>query len=113
MLTSSEKVSKVSNLRTITALTQPIPDPLQQEMRQVKMVITNPLAVNLTLLPMLAPPNYDEYANAIVEEGVLVTLVCVQPSYTKELCCYRKYVVYQWTFVTLPWSFLLVIVRVI
>mmetsp|Transcript_2831 Transcript_2831/g.8548 ORF Transcript_2831/g.8548 Transcript_2831/m.8548 type:complete len:333 (-) Transcript_2831:249-1247(-) len=65
-------VSNAGGLGTITALTQPDPEALRKEIRQCKELTSNPFAVNLTLLPMLVPPDYNAFANVVVEEGVKV-----------------------------------------
>lgn len=65
-------VSEAGGLGTITALTLPTPQALREEIRKAKKITKKPLAVNLTLLPMLAPPNYQDYADAIVEEGIRI-----------------------------------------
>jgi NAD(P)H-dependent flavin oxidoreductase YrpB (nitropropane dioxygenase family) len=52
-------VSEAGGLGTITALTQKTPEDLRKEIRKCRMLTNKPFAVNLTLLPALAPPNYD------------------------------------------------------
>eukprot|EP00392_Amoebophrya_sp_AT5.2_P017026 g17341.t1 len=46
-------VSEAGGLGTITALTQPSPEALRAEIRKAQKLTKKPLAVNLTLLPML------------------------------------------------------------
>jgi len=65
-------VSEAGGLGTITALTQPSPEALRAEIRKAQKLTKKPLAVNLTLLPMLAPPNYDEYAQVVLDEGIKI-----------------------------------------
>ena len=68
-------VSNAGGLGTVTALSQPSPDALRSEIRKTRALLTDPatpIAVNLTLLPMLAPPNYAEYGDVVVEEGITV-----------------------------------------
>ena len=48
--------------------TQPSPEALQEEIRKCKSLTTKPFGVNLTLLPSLKPPNYDEFASVIEDE---------------------------------------------
>lgn len=52
----------------ITALTQTSPEALRSEIRKCKDLTGKPFGVNLTLMPSLAPPNYQEYANVVEDE---------------------------------------------
>ena len=61
-------VGNAGAIGCITALTQPSPEALQKEIRLCKELSTKPFGVNLTLLPMLQPPNYSEYAKVVEEE---------------------------------------------
>jgi len=65
-------VSNAGGLGIITALTQPSPEALRAEIQKCKKLTSKPFGVNLTLLPALAPPNYDAYAQTIVDEGVRI-----------------------------------------
>lgn len=65
-------VSNAGGLGIITALTQTSPEDLRKEIRKTKELTNKPFGVNMTLLPMLKPPNYDAYANVVVEEGIKV-----------------------------------------
>ena len=51
-------VGNAGGIGCITALTQKSPEDLQKEIRKCKELSKKPFGVNLTLLPMLAPPNY-------------------------------------------------------
>jgi len=61
-------VSNSGAIGCITALTLPSPEALQAEIRLCKSLTTKPFGVNLTLLPMLQPPNYDAYAQVVEDE---------------------------------------------
>ena len=50
-------VSEAGGLGTITALTQRTPEDLRAEIRLCRSLTSKPFAVNLTLLPALAPPS--------------------------------------------------------
>ncbi|MBD9641781.1 nitronate monooxygenase [Ensifer sp. ENS07] len=65
-------VSNAGGLGTLTALTQPTPDALRTEIRRCRAMTKEPFAVNLTILPTVSPPPYEEYARAIVDEGVTI-----------------------------------------
>mmetsp|Transcript_19331 Transcript_19331/g.32376 ORF Transcript_19331/g.32376 Transcript_19331/m.32376 type:complete len:325 (+) Transcript_19331:5468-6442(+) len=65
-------VSEAGGLGIITALTQPSPEALREEIRKCKRMTSKPFGVNLTLLPALAPPDYGSYAQVVIDEGIKV-----------------------------------------
>lgn len=67
-------VSRAGGLGTITALSLPTPEKLREEIHKARDIAgkDKPLAVNLTLLPMLLPPNYDAYVDVVVDENIPV-----------------------------------------
>uniref|UniRef100_A0A6B2L9D4 Uncharacterized protein n=1 Tax=Arcella intermedia TaxID=1963864 RepID=A0A6B2L9D4_9EUKA len=65
-------VSNAGGLGIITALSQPSPEALRQEIQKVKKLTTKPFGVNITLLPAFVPPDYASYAKVILEEGVKI-----------------------------------------
>ena len=68
-------VGNAGGIGCITALTQKSPEDLQKEIRKCKELSKKPFGVNLTLLPMLAPPNYSEYARVVEEEVASASFV--------------------------------------
>jgi NADH:quinone reductase (non-electrogenic) len=71
----AELVAAVANtgaLGFITALTQPTPEDLVKEIARCRDLTDKPFGVNLTILPSISPPPYDEYRRAIVESGITV-----------------------------------------
>jgi NADH:quinone reductase (non-electrogenic) len=69
----AELVAAVANagaLGFITALTQPTPEDLTKEIERCRELTDKPFGVNLTILPAINPPPYDEYRRAIIESGV-------------------------------------------
>ena len=71
----AELVSAVSNagaLGILTALTQPTPEDLAKEIERTREMTDKPFGVNLTVLPTINPPPYEEYAQAIVGSGVKI-----------------------------------------
>lgn len=71
----AELVAAVANagaLGMITALTQPTPDALAAEIARTRELTDQPFGVNLTILPAINPPPYDEYRQVIVESGVKI-----------------------------------------
>lgn len=65
-------VSNAGGLGILTALTQPSPEDLRKEIRKCKTMTSRPFAVNLTLLPSMVPPNYDAYAQVVIDEGIKI-----------------------------------------
>ncbi|KAF2113520.1 hypothetical protein BDV96DRAFT_577930 [Lophiotrema nucula] len=63
-------VSNAGGLGILTALTQPTPEDLRNEIRRCRKMTKNPFGVNLTLLPALVPPDYAAYAQVIIDEGI-------------------------------------------
>ncbi|MEM8593448.1 MAG: nitronate monooxygenase family protein [Pseudomonadota bacterium] len=65
-------VSNAGGLGIITALTQPTPDALLQEIERCNTLTDKPFGVNLTILPSINPPPYKEYAQTIIDSGVKI-----------------------------------------
>lgn len=65
-------VSEAGGLGMITALTQPTPADLIREIERARSLTSKPFGVNLTILPSITPPPYDEYRRAIVDAGVTI-----------------------------------------
>ncbi|BBH68453.1 nitronate monooxygenase [Actinoplanes sp. OR16] len=65
-------VSDAGGLGMITALTQPTPADLAREIERARTLTGKPFGVNLTILPTIKPPPYDEYRKVIVDSGVTI-----------------------------------------
>jgi NAD(P)H-dependent flavin oxidoreductase YrpB (nitropropane dioxygenase family) len=68
-------VSAVSNsgaLGILTALTQPTPEALREEIRRCRDLTDQPFGVNLTILPTASPPPYEAYLDVIIESGIKI-----------------------------------------
>jgi NADH:quinone reductase (non-electrogenic) len=71
----AELVSAVANagaLGFLTALTQPTPEALSAEIARCREMTDRPFGVNLTILPSINPPPYDEYRHAIIDSGITI-----------------------------------------
>ena len=71
----AELVAAVANaggLGMLTALTQPTPGDLAKEIARTRDLTDKPFGVNLTILPSITPPPYDEYRKVIVDEGITI-----------------------------------------
>lgn len=72
---TAEMASAVSNaggLGMLTALTFPTPQDLKKEIERCRTLTDKPFGVNVTLLPSITPPPYEEYIKVIIESGVKV-----------------------------------------
>jgi nitronate monooxygenase len=65
-------VANAGALGFLSALSQPTPEALAEEIRLCRELTDRPFGVNLTILPAINPPPYDEYRRAIIESGVRV-----------------------------------------
>ncbi|KAI0888163.1 uncharacterized protein GGS22DRAFT_155226 [Annulohypoxylon maeteangense] len=65
-------VSNAGGLGILTALTQPTPEDLRNEIRRCREMTKYPFGVNITLLPTLVPPNYAAYAQIVIDEGIKI-----------------------------------------
>jgi len=69
----AELVAAVGNAGAIgflTALTQPSPEALYDEIQKTRELSDKPFGVNITVLPTLNPVPYEEYVAAAIEGGV-------------------------------------------
>lgn len=65
-------VSNAGGLGTITALTQKSAPDLANEIAKCRDMTDKPFAVNLTFLPMLNPPDYPAYVQAVIDGDVKI-----------------------------------------
>lgn len=65
-------VSNAGGLGTLTALTQPSPEALREEIERCRSMTDKPFAVNITVLPTILPPDYKGYAQAAIDGGVKI-----------------------------------------
>lgn len=72
---TAEMASAVSNaggLGIVTALTQPTPQALAQEIARCRNMTERPFGVNITILPAIKPPPYEEYMAAVIDSGIKI-----------------------------------------
>jgi NAD(P)H-dependent flavin oxidoreductase YrpB (nitropropane dioxygenase family) len=65
-------VANAGGLGFITALTQPTPEDLTEEIARCRALTDKPFGVNLTILPAINPPPYAAYRQAIIDSGVKI-----------------------------------------
>jgi nitronate monooxygenase len=63
-------VAEAGALGFLTALTQPTPEALVQEIARTRDLTDKPFGVNLTILPTIHPVPYEEFRAAIIEAGI-------------------------------------------
>ncbi len=63
-------VSNAGGLGMLTALTQPTPKALEEEIRRCRRATNKPFGVNLTVFPTINSPDYLAYARAIIASDV-------------------------------------------
>lgn len=66
----SSAVSNAGGLGLLTALTQPSPAALTEEIARCRSMTDKPFGVNLTFLPSRTPPDYAGYIRAIIDGGI-------------------------------------------
>ena len=80
---TAELASAVSNaggLGILTALTQPTPAALRDEIERTRSMTENPIGVNMTIFPTINSPDYNAYADAIIDSGVKVVETAGTPA---------------------------------
>jgi nitronate monooxygenase len=65
-------VSNAGALGILTALTQPTPDALADEIERTRKLTDKPFGVNLTILPTINAPPYEAYRQAIIDSGIAI-----------------------------------------
>ncbi len=73
-------VSNAGGLGILTALTQPTPAALREEIERTRAMTKNPIGVNMTIFPTINSPDYNAYANAIIESGVKIVETAGTPA---------------------------------
>jgi NADH:quinone reductase (non-electrogenic) len=73
-------VSNAGGLGILTALTQPNPKALREEIERCRSMTRKPFGVNLTVFPTTRSPNYREYAGAIIDSGVKIVETAGTPA---------------------------------
>ena len=65
-------VSNAGALGILTALTQPSPEALYDEIKRTRGMTDRPFGVNLTFLPTLKPIPYEAYRDVIIDAGIKI-----------------------------------------
>lgn len=73
-------VSNAGGLGILTALTQPSPDALRDEIERCRSMTSRPFGVNLTVFPTINSPDYNAYAQAIIDSGIKIVETAGTPA---------------------------------
>jgi NADH:quinone reductase (non-electrogenic) len=73
-------VSNAGGLGILTALTQPTPEALREEIERCRSMTKKPFAVNMTVFPTVNSPNYKAYAQAVIDSGVRIVETAGTPA---------------------------------
>jgi len=79
----AEMASAVSNaggLGIITALSQPSPEALRDEIERTRAMTAKPFGVNMTVFPTINSPDYKAYVHAIIDAGIKVVETAGTPA---------------------------------
>lgn len=72
VLTSLPRVERMLMSNQLTALTQPSPEALRQEIRRCRSMTAAPFGVNVTIMPAINAPDYKSYVSVILDEGIRI-----------------------------------------
>jgi nitronate monooxygenase len=89
---TAELVSAVANagaLGFLTALTQPSPEALAQEIARCRSMTEKPFGVNLTVFPTIHPTDYNGYAKAIIDGGVKIVETAGTPAVAEQWAMFK------------------------
>ncbi|KNC86220.1 hypothetical protein SARC_01630 [Sphaeroforma arctica JP610] len=79
----SAAVANAGGLGLITALTQPTPEKLREEIQKAKSLLKpncpGKVGVNLTILPMLSKVPFEDYVNVIIDEKIEIVETAGRP----------------------------------
>jgi len=73
-------VSNAGGLGIITALTQPTPEALREEIERTRSMTSKPFGVNMTVFPTINSPDYSAYAQAIIDGGIKIVETAGTPA---------------------------------
>ncbi|MFL0412480.1 nitronate monooxygenase family protein [uncultured Sphingomonas sp.] len=77
-------VANAGALGFITALTQPSPEELAKEIQRTKDLTDKPFGVNLTVFPTINAPDYNAYAQVIIDSGIKIVETAGTPAVAEQ-----------------------------
>ncbi len=82
-------VANAGGLGFLTALTQPSPDALRDEIARTRELTGEKFGVNLTVFPTINPPDYNGYAQAIIDAGITVVETAGTPAVAEQWAMFK------------------------
>ena len=82
-------VANAGALGFITALTQPSPEALAEEIRKTRDMTDKPFGVNLTVFPTINAPDYNAYAQVIIDGGITVVETAGTPAVAEQWTMFK------------------------
>lgn len=89
---TADLVSAVANagaLGFLTALTQPTPAKLANEIARCRAMTPKPFGVNLTVFPTINAPDYNAYAQVIIDGGVKIVETAGVPAVAEQWAMFK------------------------
>ena len=82
-------VANAGGLGILTALTQPSPEALKDEIARTRTMTGEKFAVNLTVFPTISPPDYNGYAQAIIDGGITIVETAGTPAVAEQWAMFK------------------------
>ncbi|WBH16043.1 NAD(P)H-dependent flavin oxidoreductase [Sphingomonas radiodurans] len=82
-------VANAGALGFLTALTQPSPEELANEIQRTKDLTDKPFGVNLTVFPTINAPDYNAYANVIIDAGIKIVETAGTPAVAEQWAMFK------------------------
>ena len=77
-------VANAGALGFLTALTQPTPEALADEIKRTQDLTDKPFGVNLTVFPTINAPDYNAYADVIINGGIRIVETAGTPAVAEQ-----------------------------
>ncbi|MGL4541052.1 MAG: NAD(P)H-dependent flavin oxidoreductase [Polymorphobacter sp.] len=82
-------VANAGGLGFLTALTQPSPEALRDEIARTRTLTGEKFGVNLTVFPSITPPDYNGYAQAIIDAGITIVETAGTPAVAEQWAMFK------------------------
>ena len=82
-------VANAGGLGFLTALTQPSPDALRDEIARTRTLTGEKFGVNLTVFPTINAPDYNAYAQAIIDAGITIVETAGTPAVAEQWAMFK------------------------
>lgn len=82
-------VANAGALGFLTALTQPTPEALADEIKRTRDLTDKPFGVNLTVFPTINAPDYNAYAQVIINGGIGIVETAGTPAVAEQWAIFK------------------------